>query len=77
MSNTIYERAIAKHTGVLPSQLRKLSDGKYFIDLNVPVEPLRDARYDFTVEFSQILIGTIANVGPAVSAQHCKQQQKM
>jgi len=68
MSNTIYERAIAKHAGILPSQLRKLSEGKYFIDLTVPLEPLRDSRYDFTVEFSQILVGNIASVGPAVNA---------
>jgi|688.fasta_scaffold116220_4 hypothetical protein len=68
MSNITHERAIAKHAGVLPSQLRKLSTGKYFVDINVPLEPLCDARYDFTVEFSQILIGTIADVGPAVNA---------
>ena len=68
MSNTIQEKAIAKHAGVLPSQLRKLSTGKYFVDINVPLEPLRDSRYDFTVEFSQILIGNIASIGPAVNA---------
>jgi hypothetical protein len=68
MSNITYERAIARHAGVLPSQLRKLSESKYFVDINVPLEPLRDTRYDFTVEFSQILIGSIASIGPAVNA---------
>ena len=68
MSNITHERAIAKHAGILPSQLRKISEGKYFVDLNVPLEPLSDTRYDFTVEFSQILVGNIASVGPAVNA---------
>ena len=62
MNNITVERAIARHIGVSPSQVRPLNKNKYFVDSNVSAEPLRDARYDFTVEFSQILVGTIAVV---------------
>lgn len=64
MSNITLERALAKHAGILPSQLRQLSDNKYFIDVPSPIEPLRDNRYNFTIEFAQNLIGNIASVIP-------------
>ena len=68
MSNPSTKNAIAKHVGVLPSQLRELSNNSYFVDINIPIEDLVDKQRNIKVTFNQILVGNIANVGPAVNA---------
>ena len=68
MPNPSTKNAIAKHVGVLPSQLRELSNNSYFVDINIPIEDLVDTQRNIKVTFNQILVGNIANVGPAVSA---------
>ena len=68
MPNPSTKNAIAKHVGVLPSQLRELSNNSYFVDINIPIEDLVDKQRNIKVTFNQILVGNIANVGPAVSA---------
>lgn len=60
--NTLLERAIARHAGVLLSQVKQLSDTQYFIDTLDPIQPLRDLRNHFMVDFSQTLVGTIGNI---------------
>ena len=68
MPNPSTKNAIAKHVGVLPSQLRELSNNSYFVDINIPIEDLVDKQRNIKVTFNQILVGNIANVSPAVSA---------
>ena len=68
MPNPSTKNAIAKHVGVLPSQLRELSNNSYFVDINIPIEDLVDNQRNIKVTFNQILVGNIANVGPAVNA---------
>ena len=68
MSNPSTKNAIAKHVGVMPSQLRELPNNSYFIDINLPIEDFVDIQRNIKVTFNQILIGNIANVGPAVNA---------
>ena len=64
MTNPTHRKAIAKHAGVLPSQLRELSNNSYFIDANISIDDLVDTRNHIKVTFNQILVGNIANVVP-------------
>lgn len=56
------ERVILNHANVLPSQLRKLSDKSYFIDTTDPIKPISHDAFNISINFVQILVGSIAIV---------------
>jgi hypothetical protein len=51
---------IAKHAGVIKSQVRQLTPVSYFIDEYIKVNSLKNK--DFEATFEQNLIGTIVTV---------------
>lgn len=51
---------IAKHAGVIKSQVRQLTPVSYFIDEYIKVTSLKNK--DFEATFEQNLIGTIVTV---------------
>lgn len=58
--NDTLDLVIAKHAGLLSTQLRQLSTNRYFLDTHDVIKPFCDDQYAIT--FSPILVGTIAEV---------------
>jgi hypothetical protein len=59
MNDTI-DLVIAKHAGLLSTQLRQLSTNRYFLDTHDEIKTLCNDQYE--IKFSPILVGTIADV---------------